>query len=85
MVDNALLTGSLSKILTNAANADAVLDPELTDLFVSIGQRTALALGMREISIVEVQTNALLYCPVSPLCKVLGSSSLRSTHSSVST
>ena len=55
------------------AAGDAVLDPELADAGVRMGQRHAVGrLGMREVGGVEIHAQSLLLAPIDPALEMLG-------------
>ena len=55
------------------AAGDAVLDPELADAGVLVGQRHAVGrLGMGEVGRVEVHAQSLLLAPIDPALEMLG-------------
>ena len=65
-------TCALTEELGDLSGLDAVVDPELTDTFVGMRKcKTVGALGMREASGGEVETDLLLTSSVCPLCEAI--------------
>ena len=70
-VHDARVILSLAHSIGDITTTFGVLDPEIADALIGVGQREAAALGMREAAAVEVQLGMVGFGPVDPALKIL--------------